>query len=132
MTEGRRLLDTVHGRLEFVNAGHEYPLLLRGDGDSEELDRGGTVLGLMEDARYEAGSVRLASGDTLVCFSDGVTDRVDAAGEPYGAARLRQAALRSRNDPARIALYSLLGEVQGWSDGLPAEDDATLLIAKRA
>ena len=44
--------------------------------------------------------------------------------------RLKEAAVRSRRDSARITLYSLLGEVQGWSAGMPPEDDATLVVAK--
>ena len=46
------------------------------------------------------------------------------------AAGRKEAAVRNRKDPARIALYSILGEVQGWSGGLAAEDDATLVVAK--
>ena len=48
----------------------------------------------------------------------------------YGLERLEEAALRSRHDPARICLYSILGDIQGWSRGTPAEDDATLIVAK--
>jgi hypothetical protein len=44
--------------------------------------------------------------------------------------RLKEAALRNRSDSARIVLYSLLGDVQGWSAGTPAEDDSTLIVAK--
>jgi serine phosphatase RsbU (regulator of sigma subunit) len=125
------LLDLDGGRLDYVNAGHDYPFLVRNDGSCEELVAGGTVLGLVEDARYESGSLRLERGEFLVLYTDGVTDRLSAQGESYGAARLQQAASRGRKDPARIALYSLLGEVQGWSAGCPAEDDMTLLVAKR-
>jgi hypothetical protein len=48
----------------------------------------------------------------------------------FSAERLKDAAVRSRGDSARITLYSLLGEVQGFSSGLPAEDDQTLIVAK--
>src|SRR5262245_34684928 len=119
------------GRLEYVNAGHDYPFVVCANEVCHELITGGTVLGLVEDARYESGSVQLERGELLVLYTDGVTDRQSAQGEPYGASRLQQAAARSRKDSARIALYSLLGEVQGWSAGCPAEDDMTLLVAKR-
>jgi sigma-B regulation protein RsbU (phosphoserine phosphatase) len=125
------LLDLESGRLDYVNAGHDYPFLVGAAGASRALATGGTVLGLVEDTRYEGASVQLERGDLLVLYTDGVTDRQSAEGEPYGAERLQQAAARSRNDSARIALYSLLGEVQGWSSGCPAEDDTTLLVAKR-
>lgn len=119
------------GRLDYVNAGHDYPLAVRADGRCKELVAGGTVLGLVEASLYESGSVTLERGDLLVLYTDGVIDRVNAQGEMYGAVRLQQAAARSREDRSRIALYSLLGEVQGWSAGCPAEDDMTLLVAKR-
>ena len=66
----------------------------------------------------------------MVFYTDGVTDRGNGEGEMYGTDRLKEAAIRNRKDPARIALYSILGEVQGWSGGLAADDDATLVIAK--
>ena len=51
-----------------------------------------------------------------------MTDRVNSGGEIYGIDRLKEAALRARGDSARITLYSLPGEIQGWADGVPAED----------
>jgi serine phosphatase RsbU (regulator of sigma subunit) len=66
----------------------------------------------------------------VVFYSDGVTDRGNAEGEMFGVERLKEAALRSRADTARITLYSVLGDVQGWSSGTPAEDDSTLIVAK--
>ncbi len=66
----------------------------------------------------------------IVFFSDGLTDRTSPAGEMFGVERLKEAAVRSRGDAARIALYSLLGEVQGFSGGLPAEDDVTLIVTR--
>ena len=57
-------------------------------------------------------------------------DRSDERGELYGIERLKEAAVRSRRDSARITLYSLLGEVRGWSGDVPPEDDATLVVAK--
>jgi serine phosphatase RsbU (regulator of sigma subunit) len=66
----------------------------------------------------------------VVLFSDGLTDRVSPSGELYGAARLRAAAVRAHRDPVRIALYTLLGDVQSWSRGRPAEDDQTIIAAR--
>jgi phosphoserine phosphatase RsbU/P len=121
------------GRLDYVNAGHDYPIVVCADADARchELVAGGTVLGLVETARYESADVTLRRGDLMLLYTDGVTDRVNAQGEMYGAARLQQAAVRSRGDSSRIALYSLLGEIQGWSAGCSASDDMTLLLAKR-
>jgi len=116
--------------LEYVNAGHHQPFLLRAGGETLDLGVGGTVLGLLEDAAYERGRVSLSSGDQLVAYTDGVTDRSDRAGEFFGLQRLKDSARRSRGDTARIALYSVLGELQGFSAGAPPDDDLTLLVAR--
>jgi sigma-B regulation protein RsbU (phosphoserine phosphatase) len=124
------VLDLEQRTLEFVNAGHDYPFVVPRRGEVQDLVTGGTVLGLLEDARYERGVVTVGPEDMLVLYSDGVTDRGNATGEAYGVDRLKQAALRSRQDGARLALYTLLGDVQGFTSGTAAEDDMTLLVAR--
>ncbi len=124
------VLDWRAGVVEYVNAGHEPGLLLRRDGTLAELHRGGTVLGLLEEPPFEAGREAIEPEDVLVLWSDGLTDRSAPSGEMFGRARLQDAARRVRHDPARIALYSVLGEVQGWSGGRAAEDDQTLMVAR--
>jgi serine phosphatase RsbU (regulator of sigma subunit) len=124
------VFDFARRSLEYVNAGHHQPFLVRPSGELLDLGVGGTVLGLLEDAVYERGAVGLSRGDQLVAYTDGVTDRGDRSGELFGLQRLKESARRSRGDSARIALYSLLGELQGFSAGVPLEDDLTLLVAR--
>jgi sigma-B regulation protein RsbU (phosphoserine phosphatase) len=124
------VIDLESSSIDYVNAGHHHPFLVRPDGAVTDLTHGGTVLGLVEDSRYEMGTIGIDRGDLLVFYSDGVIDRSNERGELYGIERLKEAAVRSRHDSARITLYSLLGEVQGWSGGVPPEDDATLVVAK--
>jgi serine phosphatase RsbU (regulator of sigma subunit) len=124
------VFDFARGTLRYVNAGHEPGVLVRRDGRPELLDAGGTVLGLFEESHYDSGLTEVGPDDLLVLFSDGLADRSAPSGELFGAGRLREAAVRARRDPVRIALYSLLGEVQGWSEGRPAEDDQTLIVAR--
>jgi serine phosphatase RsbU (regulator of sigma subunit) len=124
------VFDLERGVLEYVNAGHHYPFLVRRDGTVLDLVEGGTVVGLAEESSYRRGTASLQADDLVVLYSDGVTDRGDAGGELFGVERLKEGALRNRSDSARIVLYSLLGDVQGWSAGTPAEDDSTLIVAK--
>jgi sigma-B regulation protein RsbU (phosphoserine phosphatase) len=123
------IFDFEAGCLSYVNAGHEPGVVVREDGRPELLDAGGTVIGLFEDSTYATGHIQVSPHDRLVLFSDGLADRSSPSGELFGAGRVREAAVRAHGDPVRIALYSLLGEVQGWSGGRPAEDDQTLIIA---
>ena len=124
------VLDLEAGTVEYVNAGHDYPLRVRPGGSLEELREGGTVLGLMESSRYERGRAALDPGDLLIFYSDGLIDRSNLDGDLYGPERLKEAALRCRRDSARITLYTLLGDAQGWSAGRSAEDDLTLVVFK--
>ena len=125
------VFDLEASVLEFVNAGHHYPFLVTAEGEVRDLVRGGTVLGLVEDSTYEQGAMAFHADDLFVFYSDGITDRANPEGELFGVERLKEAAARSGTDcSARICLYSLLGEVQGWSAGAPAEDDMTLVVAR--
>ena len=124
------VIDLGRGVLEFVNAGHDHPFLVRNDGSLRDLDDGGTVLGLLEDSRYERGAVAVEAGDVLVLYSDGLTDRGNSGGDLYGVSRLKEAARGNRGSSARLLLYSLLGDVQGFSGGEPAADDMTLIVAQ--
>jgi sigma-B regulation protein RsbU (phosphoserine phosphatase) len=124
------VLDIGEGRLDYVNAGHDHPFIVRNAGTIDDLDKGGTVLGLLEGARYERAEAALGRGDMLVLYTDGVTDRTGVLDEAFGLDRLKGAALRSRRDSARIALYSMLGDVQGWADGASAHDDMTLVVSR--
>jgi sigma-B regulation protein RsbU (phosphoserine phosphatase) len=124
------VFDFEAGSLSYVNAGHEPGLIVREGGRPELLDAGGTVIGLFEDSTYATGRTQVAPDDRFVLFSDGLADRSSPSGELFGAGRLREAAVRAHQDPVRIALYSLLGEVQSWSGGGPAEDDQTVIVAR--
>jgi len=124
------VFDFERRRLDYVNAGHDHPFRVEPSGAVEDLEAGGTVLGLIENARFDTGSVPVRPGDMFVFYSDGVTDRGNGQGELFGVERLKGVAHGTRNDPPRIALYTLLGEIQGWSGGAPAEDDMTLIVAR--
>jgi serine phosphatase RsbU (regulator of sigma subunit) len=125
------VFDLEASVLGFVNAGHHYPFLVSAQGEIRDLVQGGTVLGLVEDSSYEQGSVPFRPDDLFVFYSDGITDRTNPQGELFGVERLKEAAARTGSDSsARITLYSLLGEVQGWSGGAQAEDDMTLVVAR--
>jgi serine phosphatase RsbU (regulator of sigma subunit) len=124
------VFDLDRGTFSYVNAGHEHPFVVRPDGRTDDLVIGGTVLGLLEGARFEEGRLDVGRDDLFVFFSDGITDRTACEGQFFGRDRLLTAAITSRKDPARLALYSLLGEVQGFASGRPADDDMTLIVAK--
>lgn len=124
-------LEPSTGELIYVNAGHNPPILARADGRLEELTEGGMVLGMFDPVPYVHGCARLEKGDTLVIFSDGVSETWDKAGEEYGEARLAQAVKRDRGLTAAAIEANILTEIDQFSGGAKATDDRTLIVLKR-
>ena len=85
--------DDSSRRLRYVNCGHLPPLLLRADGQLERLTATNTVLGLFEKWECAVAEVQLAPGDTLVLYTDGVTEAENAEGEQFGESRLAETML---------------------------------------
>jgi serine phosphatase RsbU (regulator of sigma subunit)/pSer/pThr/pTyr-binding forkhead associated (FHA) protein len=124
-------LDPATGDIVYVNAGHNPPILARADGTLEELTEGGMVLGMFDPVPYVHGCAHLDKGDTLVIFSDGVSETWDKGGEEYGEARLAQAIRRDRALSAARIEASILTEIDLFSGGAKATDDRTLIVLKR-
>ena len=125
-------LDPATGVVNYTNAGHNPPYLVRAaTGEIEELTVGGPVLGILPGARYESASLRLEIGDVLVMFSDGITEAQSPTGEEYGEERLL-AALRPVSGLAAPAISKAIGEsVEQFMGTAPAVDDITLVVARR-
>lgn len=117
------------GAIDYCNAGHLPPLLVRGD-TLVELDRGGTVLGPIPTSRYESGIERLRSGDLLLLYTDGIVERDDGFGDTYGDDRLRALLPRLRGlDAARI-VNAVLSSAEAFARGAPARDDMTVVALR--
>ena len=117
------------GTLRYANCGHLPALLLRHDGSLERLDSTCTVVGLFPDWHCALRQCRLFPEDTLVLYSDGVTESFDDHGEQFGEQRLIQTIEHHRNLPAEAFVNSVLDEVRRFS---PREqhDDITLIVAR--
>jgi len=115
--------------LRYANCGHNPPLLLRADATLERLPATTTVLGLFREWECPIGSVTLYPGDTLVIYTDGITEATDSLGQEFGEARLTEA-VRSQHDlPVSELLSSIHAAVQQFSGGAQA-DDLTLVIGR--
>jgi sigma-B regulation protein RsbU (phosphoserine phosphatase) len=121
-------LDVGSGRLTYANAGHNPPLLVHADGSIDMLQPGGTVLGVFAESAYEQGEFRIAPGDRLVLYTDGITEGRNAAGDEFGEDRLAQSAHRHRALPADAMFAAMLRDVEAFNAGT-YEDDATLIVA---
>ena len=117
------------GRLTYSNAGHNAPMLLTREG-ALRLETGGTVLGLFEHAPFDEETVVLSPGDTLVVFSDGVTEATNAAGEEFGDERLLACLAAHRGSAPPDVLQAVLAAVRAFSHGTPQSDDVTILALR--
>ena len=124
-------LEPETGRLAFVNAGHNPPLLVRADGSLQKLEDGGLVLGLFENIVYADGAVRMEPGDTLLIYSDGVTETWDPQGEEFGEEKLAELVTRCRSLGAAALQEAVLREIERFEEGARATDDRTLVVLKR-
>lgn len=128
------LVDVVpgSGRLRLVSAGHVDTVILRADGRVVSLPSTGTPLGLLPPGLpYSEREETLGAGDTLVLFSDGVTEAQNAADEEFGDERLI-ACLRQRADaPAAAVIDHVLEAIDAFAGGAPQFDDITLMVVRR-
>lgn len=125
-------LDPRNGEFTFCNAGHNPGILVRQNGDVEWLSGGGIILGIMPQATYEQSTRRVEPGDTLVLYSDGVTEaRQPNADEEFGEERLASIVAELRGQPAASIVEGVIQRLTAWMDGVPAADDVTLVVARR-
>lgn len=118
------------GTLDFVRAGHPSPLLLR-QGEVRELYTEGSLpIGLLEGVSFSSNRIRLAPDDTLLLFTDGVTEAEDRERNLFGQARLIEAFVRHSKSPLRELQSGILDTLERFAEGVRQSDDITLLFVK--
>jgi len=117
------------GRLTYCNAGHNPPFVFSTKG-VRRLETGGTVLGLFGDARYDQEVVELEPGDTVVVFSDGISEALDVAGEEFGDDRIRAAVEPTQSQSPRCVLETLLAAVTQFVGAGAQNDDITAMVLR--
>lgn len=125
------VLDPLSGELVYVNGGHEAPVLRGGDGVRARLAPTGPAVGMLPGACFTAARIGIGRGDTLVAFTDGVTDAVDADGAAYSEQRLL-ARLASAGGGAEATMQAVREDVEAATRTATRFDDITLLVLHRA
>ena len=124
-------LDVANGALDYCSAGHPPAFLLRANGGFESLTDGGLLLGVLDDAQYSRGQVRVEFEDTLLIFSDGIIESQNERGEEFGYERLKTQLASAQSASADAILFSVLGAVQDFASIRPLTDDMTLAVIRR-
>jgi serine phosphatase RsbU (regulator of sigma subunit) len=117
------------GTLACCNAGHNPPFVFS-NGTVRRLSAGGIVLGLFPLAVYEQEVVQLAPGDTVLVFSDGVSEALNAAGEEFGDERIAAAVARALAAPPQDVLDALLAAVKTFAGAAAQNDDVTAMVVR--
>lgn len=125
------ILDGIHHRLTYCNAGHNPPLLVRADGTSTQLDASGAVLGQFRHWLYEQNDLKIGSGDRLLLFTDGLVEACNANEEPFGEDNLLRVARENLTASAADSMTKLISAASVHCGG-QFQDDATLIVLKAA
>jgi sigma-B regulation protein RsbU (phosphoserine phosphatase) len=121
--------DSATRTLRYTNAGH-LPGFLIANGTSTHLDKGGMVLGVVEDYVYEEGKVSVPPNALLVEYSDGLVEPENVYGEEFGIRRLKEAALRVQNAAPVVVGQSLMMAAEEWAGTPEQADDMTVVVAR--
>ncbi len=122
--------DPATHRLEYINAGHNNPIVRRKDGGIVRLETGGVPLGIDLDSRFEVGSIDLASGDLLLLFTDGMVDAFNHAGEEFGDPRLVSSVKSLQSQTAQQSMQFLMQQVDSFVGATHQFDDITCLVLR--
>jgi phosphoserine phosphatase RsbU/P len=119
------VIDTAKRRVDFTNAGHNWPVLAHADGTCERLNSEDVVLGTVRDWNYHQMSADIRSGDRLVLFTDGITECADAEGTEFGEDRLVELISRNVHLPPDQLKDTILKAAECHGSFV---DDATLIV----
>jgi sigma-B regulation protein RsbU (phosphoserine phosphatase) len=124
------ILDPGSSELIYSNAGHNLPFVVRGSGTVERLETGNLVLGAIEGVTYTEDSVKLDSGDTLLIFSDGISEAINPEEEEFGEEILPTFVTANSSASAMSLIDIIIGEVVRHAGKEPQRDDMTMVIIK--
>ncbi len=124
------VLDIANHIFTYSNAGHPPPLLVRSDGTVMELTEGGYAIGMFANSSYKESSVHMGAGDSLLLYTDGVTEAQNSAGEEFGMRRLKEIIIANRTPGAATVIDTIVKEIGNFKDPAHQLDDLTMILIK--
>ena len=122
--------DPVQRTLDYINAGHNNPILRRAGGQIERLDVGGLPFGIQPEVQYPTARVTLAPGDWLIIFTDGLVEAINARQDEYGEERVLAVLEAGKSGSPADLLKRLMAELDVFVGTTPQHDDVTCLLLK--
>lgn len=125
------VLDTRSGAFEYSNGGHNSPYLLSKDGSVKQIpDAGGLLIGAMKDAEYQSNVIMIQPGESLVFYTDGVTEAFNKNNEEYKEARLEKVLENNTSLVTKDIVQKVFKDVEVFANGVEQSDDITCLALK--
>ncbi|MCK4539311.1 MAG: PP2C family protein-serine/threonine phosphatase, partial [Candidatus Krumholzibacteria bacterium] len=125
------LLDNVRHEFHYCNAGHNNPIVARKNGDHYFLDTGGLILGALEDSSYTDTVISLEVGDTLLVFSDGISEARNPSDEEYCEERIVEVLTKNPHLDSAGIIDHIINDVNTFADSRDQMDDMTIVALKR-
>ncbi len=123
------VLNTRTGDMQFSYGGHPPPYIKRSDGAIEPVTHeGGFLLGMVEGMEYDSHKITLKPGDTILLYTDGVTEAMDHDSQLFETVRLEESFRRSNGAGLKQMLQTIQTDLAGFSNGAPQTDDITMLV----
>jgi hypothetical protein len=125
--------DPQRSTIQYVNAGHHPPLLFRmreGEVETQRLETGGPVLGLLPEIGVQQGEQVVVWGDLFVAFSDGIVEAVNESGEEFGEGRLVAVVMQCWGAPVKTIGDAIFAGVKQFTRDVPIADDQTLVVVR--
>ena len=117
--------------LQYVNCGHNPPLIMLADGKTQQLELGSVGLGMFREIpSLETGVVQLDRDSTLVCFTDGLVEQENEEGVPYGMQRMEEILRERRGMPVKDVQTALIDSVKNFKGEEPSFDDTALMVVR--
>ena len=124
------LYDPASRSFDYINAGHNNPVLRRASGQIERLEVGGLPFGIQPEVQYPSATVTLAPGDWLIIFTDGLVEAINAHQEEYGETRMLGVIEAGKSDEPAALLNRLMAELDLFVGTTPQHDDVTCMLLK--
>ena len=126
------IYDLQTGAVDYTNAGHNPPYILRADGTVEMLKNDGNlVLGVVEDMKFTRQSLQLNPGDALVMYTDGVTEAENIEHAQFGESRMEAALAELKGASSKQIVQTVIAKIREFTAGAPQSDDITQLVIRR-
>lgn len=126
------IFDTQTGEIDYTNAGHNPPYILRADGSLETVKSSKNIaLGAIDGISYKSETMVLQKGDALIMFTDGVTEAEDAEHNQFGEPRLEESLKELAGSDSKAIVDTINEKVKAFANGADQSDDITQLVIKR-